>query len=80
MKNIRYTMSFDAESNKAAGMLKRPFHASALARWLFKALTTNNKEWDKLIVSDPEVKAVQDYLRPRLRHALGFDEEVKKKR
>lgn len=76
----RAVFYMDKQSKKAIAELKRPFKASALIRWLLKALTTTNKEWDKLIVSDPEVKAVQDFLRPRLRHALGFDEEETTKR
>jgi hypothetical protein len=42
-------------------------------------MATSNAEWDKLIVSDPEIKAVQDFVRPKLRRVLGFDEVRGKK-
>lgn len=72
---MRTTLSIDEQTRQAMQELPRPFKSSALLRWLLKALTTDNKEWDRLIKNDPEIKAVQDYVRPRLRRVLQLDEK-----
>jgi adenine C2-methylase RlmN of 23S rRNA A2503 and tRNA A37 len=77
---MRTSLEIDDRTQEAIWQMKKPFKASALFRWLMKALTSDNKEWDKLIKTDPEIKAVQDFIRPRLRHVLGFDETETKKR
>jgi hypothetical protein len=77
---MRSSVYLDEQSQKAIKTLPKPFKISALMRWLLKALTVDNREWDRLIKHDAEIKAVQDFIRPRLRHVLGFDEPTTKRR
>lgn len=63
------------EPSRQSVDVKRPFSTSALVRWFFRCLSTNDKEWLKLIREDEEIKAVQDYVRPKLRKALMMSNE-----
>jgi hypothetical protein len=68
---INTTLTLDDESHKASKNI-RAFSTSALLRWLLKALTTDEKAWDRLIVRDPEIRAVQEWIRPKLLRALNM--------
>lgn len=69
----------DEESHKVIQELPKKISASKLLRWLLKMVHTNDKEWTRLIKHDPEIKEVQDWIRPRLMRALGLNEDQRKK-
>lgn len=63
------------EVSRRSAKTERPFSTSQLIKWFMKLLATNDKEWLKLVKEDKEIKAVQDYIRPKLRKALMLDED-----
>ncbi len=69
----------DEDSHKVIGELPKRISASKLLRWLLKLIHTNDKEWEYLIEHDPEIKEVQDWIRPKLRKALGLRNVEKNK-
>lgn len=69
---MKTTFYLDEVSSKAVKELPRKISASKLLRWLLKLVNTTNKEWNYLIKHDDEVKEVQDWIRPKLRKALGL--------
>jgi hypothetical protein len=76
---MRTNIMLDEESHKVIKELPRKISASKLLRWLLKLINTSDKEWAYLIKHDPEIKEVQDWMRPRFMRALGVSEEQRKK-
>jgi hypothetical protein len=70
--SMKTTFYLDEVSSKAVKDLPRKMSASKLLRWMLKLIHTNDKEWKLLIKHDPEIKEVQDWIRPMLRKALGL--------
>jgi hypothetical protein len=70
---MRTSVYIDSDTREAMKKQKRPFTASALLRWMMKAVSTTNKEWDSLIKKDVELKAVQEYLRPRMKRIFDLE-------
>lgn len=71
---MRMELYVDKETKEGSGELPRKISASKLFRWVIRAATTDNKTWKKLVKTDPDIKEVQDYLRPRLREILGVEQ------
>ncbi len=69
---MKTTFYLDEVSSQAVKELPRKISASKLMRWMLKLIHTNNKEWKHLIKHDPEIREVQDWIRPKLRKALGL--------
>lgn len=72
---MRTTVYLDDDAKNALDELPRKVNASKLIRWMSKALTTDEKKWDRLIKEDQEIRDVQEFLRPRLMQALGINEK-----
>jgi hypothetical protein len=77
--NMRTNIMLDEDSHKVIGELPRKISASKLLRWLLKLIHTNDKEWTQLIKHDPEIREVQEWIRPKVIRALGINEEQRKK-
>ncbi len=70
----------DKETKENSGELPRKISASMLFRWVIKAATTDMKTWEKLIRTDPDIKMVQEYLRPRMRKIFGLEQAPEDKK
>lgn len=67
---IRKTLYIDEETRDAIETFPRGVSMSAIFRCLFKAaVTSDEKEWEELMSSDPEMLKARDAIRRRLRDA-----------
>ena len=69
---MKTTVYLDEKSAQAADELPRKVNVSKLLRWLLKLIQTNDNEWASLMEQDAEIREVQDWIRPKLRKALGL--------
>ena len=72
---MKATLSINEQTKASMGDLPIRMSASKLFRWIVKLMVSDEKEWKKIIREEGEIKEVQDYIRPKLRMALGLLKE-----
>ncbi len=63
----KLTLNVDEETSSSIGQLPRAVSASMLVRVMFRAITLNEKEFEKYKAHSAEAQAVRAYLRDKTR-------------